>query len=457
MEKDNSKGKVQPHWKLGNYQLRLPFIHHRLEIPELIQGVVIFAIGLSMVEIMTGPLGISYAAAITIVIFGQFFMLIPPMLGVPFVPGFITPLIPVLIVFLGDYQPGTEALQALIALQLLVAFIFLIFGLTGLGRVFVTKLPISLKAGILIGAGITAIMTEIESGGRLYETPISLIAGGILCLYIMFSRSFRGLQAKSKGIRFIASYGIMPSIIIAIIIGWAIAEYPSPDIEWGITVPSLNEMWNVTPFVVGFPTWEIFLAAIPTAILAYIISYGDIIVGEKLIERSSKFRPDEKIEYDSNQLHMLTFFRNFCHALFFPHPGLAGPIFTAGTASVAERYTFGRSAMQSIFSGTNSLIISLSLVIFILPLVTLFQPFLPIALSITLILTGYLCITVGIQQLKNETEIGVAGVMGIVLAVHGAAYGLVVGLVLYLLLQKENLFSKDKSEEANQEEEKEAV
>ncbi|WP_269758027.1 hypothetical protein [Thalassobacillus sp. C254] len=191
-----TKGKVHPHWKLGKYQVRLPFIHYRLETPELIQGIVIFAIGLSMIEIMTGPLGMSYGAAITIVMLGQFFMLIPPMFGVPFVPGFITPLIPVLIVFLSGFEPGAEAIQALIALQLLVALIFLIFGVTGLGKVFITKLPVSLKAGILIGAGIAAIMTEIEAGGRLAETPITLIIGAFLCLYIMFSRSFRRLHEK---------------------------------------------------------------------------------------------------------------------------------------------------------------------------------------------------------------------------------------------------------------------
>ncbi|SFK04391.1 hypothetical protein SAMN04487936_106275 [Halobacillus dabanensis] len=453
--KKHKQPEVQSHWKIGNYQMRLPFIHYRLETPELIQGIVIFTIGLSMIEIMTGPLGMSYSAALAIVIFGQFFMLLPPMLGVPFVPGFITPLIPVLIVFVSGFEPGAQAIQALIALQLIVAFIFLLFGVTGLGRIFVTKLPSSLKAGILIGAGIAAIMTEIEPGGRLAETPITLIIGGFLCLYTMFSKSFRKLHDNNRFLRFIANYGIMPAIIVAILIGWIIQEYPSPQVEWGITIPSLTAMWNVTPFAIGFPGWDIFIAAVPTAILAYIIAYGDVIVGDKLIERSSTFRPDEKIEYNTNQIHMLTFVRNFVHALFFPHPGLAGPIFTAGTASVAERYTFGKKAMQSIFSGTNSLLISLALAIFILPLVTLFQPFLPIALSITLILTGYLCITVGIQQLNNEKEIGVAGVMGIVLAVYGAAYGLVVGVFLYLFIQREDIFPrKSQSEENLQEEER---
>ncbi|SDH17146.1 Sulfate permease, MFS superfamily [Alteribacillus persepolensis] len=440
-------GGEQPYWPVGKYKMRLPFIHYRLEAPELIQGLVIFTIGLSMIEIMTNVVGMSYQAALTVTIFSQFLMLIPPMFGVPFVTGFITPLIPVLVLFLSDFEPGPQAIQALIAVQLLVAVIFLVLGITGLGRTFITKLPTSLKAGILIGAGITAIMTEIEEGGRLAETPITLIAGGLLCLYIMFSLSFKRIYQKNKVLKFIANYGIMPAVVVAMIIGWVSSEYPSPQIEWGITVPSLSEMWGVSPFAVGFPGAELFLAAFPTAVLAYIIAYGDIVVGQKLIERANNSRRDEKIRYDLNQVHVLTFVRNFLHSLFLPHPGLAGPIFTAGTASVAERYTFGRRAMDSIFSGTNSLLISLALAIFILPLVTLFQPFLPIALSITLILTGYLCINIGIQQVRTEAEIGVAGVMAIVLAVYGAAYGLAAGLVLYFFIQRSSLFKKEGSHE----------
>lgn len=436
-------GEEQPFWPIGKYKLRLPLVHYRLETPELIQGVVIFTIGLSMIEIMTSVVGMSYAAALTVTIFTQFLMLLPSTLGVPFVSGFITPLLPIMIVFLGGYEPGPEAIQALIAVQMAVAVIFLLLGVTGLGKLFVTRLPNSLKAGILIGAGIAAILGEIEEGGRILATPITLIIGGLLCIYTMFSISFKNLYEKNRVLKYIANYGIMPSIIIAIIIGWAVGEYPTPQIEWGITVPALGEMWNVTPFVVGFPTIEMFINAIPTAILAYIIAYGDIVVGNQLIERASRSRKDEKIDYDFNQVHVITSIRNFAHAFFCPHPGLAGPLFTAGTASVAERYTFGRKAMDSIFSGANSLLISLSLAIFILPLVTLFQPFLPVAFSITLILTGYLCITTGIQQIKTEAEIGVASVMAIVLAVHGAALGLAAGIVLYFLVQRSSMFKRE--------------
>ncbi|UOQ91977.1 hypothetical protein MUO14_15885 [Halobacillus shinanisalinarum] len=51
----------QPFWPVVSYKLRLPFLHYKLETPELIQGMVLFTAGLSMIAIMTGVIiGISY-------------------------------------------------------------------------------------------------------------------------------------------------------------------------------------------------------------------------------------------------------------------------------------------------------------------------------------------------------------------------------------------------------------
>lgn len=445
-------GDVHPYWPIGKYQLRLPFIHYRLETPELIQGAIIFTIGLSMIEIMTNVLGMSYEAALAVAVINQLLMLLPSTFGAPLVCGFITPLIPILIVFLGGFEPGPDAIQALIAVQLVTAAIFFILGITGLGKKFILFMPNSIKAGVLIGAGIAAVMGEISRDGTLFQSPISLIVGGILCLYIMFSLHFKQLYSNNSLLKKLVNLGIVPAILIAMFVGWLVGEYPSPAIEWGITVPNLTELWNVTPFAIGFPGLSLIISVIPIAFLAYIIAYGDIIVGDNLIKRAQSTRPDEKVSYDISQIHILTAVRGFLHTLFAPHPGLAGPIFTAGTASVVERYTFGKKAMQSIFSGTNSLLISMAIVIFILPLITLFQPFLSIALSITLLLTGYLCITVGVKSVKTEEEIGVAVLMGIVLALYGAAYGLLVGVVLYVVIQysgkrKRNALTKEKNEE----------
>ncbi|WP_071394746.1 solute carrier family 23 protein [Bacillus tuaregi] len=443
-------GEIQPYWPIGKYQLRLPFIHYRLETPELIQGVVIFTIGLSMIEIMRTVLGMSYEAALAIVILHLILMVLPSTLGVPFVSGFITPVLPVLIVFLGKFEPGPEAVRALIAVQFVTALIFFLLGVTGLGQKVIKILPNSLKAGILIGAGIGAIMGEIQEGGRLAATPITLTIGGMLCLYIMFSLHFKKLYAHNRFFKKIANFGIVPAILIAMVVGWIVGEYSMPQVQWGITIPNIAELWNVTPFVVGFPSLSLLISAIPTGILAYIIAYGDIIVGENIVRRANEARKDEKIQYDMNQVHMVTAVRGFLHSFFAPHPGLAGPLFSAGTASVAERYTFGRKAMDSIFSGSNSLVISMICALFVLPLVTFFQPILPVAYSITLILTGYLCVTLGVKQVNTEEEIGVAVVMAVVLALYGAAYGLMIGMVLYFLIQRKNLLSlkKDGMEKA---------
>ena len=74
-----------------------------------------------------------------------------------------------------------------------------------------------------------------------------------------------------------------------------------------------------------------------------------------------------------------------------------------------------------------------------LPLVSFFQPVLPIALSLTLILTGYICLMVGFEQLNNNTERGIAGTMGVVLAVYGAGWGLAAGAALYILVERTHL------------------
>ncbi|WP_353625825.1 solute carrier family 23 protein [Bacillus sp. JCM 19041] len=218
-------GEEQPYWKFGQYKVRLPFIHHKLEAPEIIQGMVIFTVGLSMVEIMTSVMGLSYEAALTITILNQFLMLVPSLMGVPFVGGFVTALIPVLILFLNGYDPGPETIQAVIAVQIVMAVIFLLFGLTSMGEKLVKNLPASLKAGILIGAGITAIMAEIQPGGRLPATPIAITVGALLCLYMMFSLSFKRLAKRSRIVGLIASYGIVPAIFFAVFIGWIVGEY----------------------------------------------------------------------------------------------------------------------------------------------------------------------------------------------------------------------------------------
>ncbi|MGM0987462.1 MAG: xanthine/uracil/vitamin C permease [Pseudomonadota bacterium] len=441
-------GEEHPYWAAGPFKIRLPFIHFPWVIPETIQALVMFVVSLGMIPLLEQHLGLPYEVALAFVVVCGIGFILPPLLGVPFIAGWITPAIPVVLLFIGDYEPGPEALKAMIALQLMVTAIFLFMAVTRLGTKLVDNVPSSIKAGILLGAGIAAISGEISEGGRLYETPISLGIGGLITLYVLFSLSFRDLAETYRWARNIVAYGMVPGMLITMAIGWGVGEYPMPDIEWGIAAPDFAGIWAYLPFSIGAPGLELMVAAIPTAIIAYIIAFGDMIVGQTLLKRVDHLRPDEKIEINIDRVHLITGLRNLMHALLAPYPGLAGPLFTGAMATVAERYRHGRKAMDSIYSGAAVFWIVGFLALFMLPLVTAFRPVLPIALSITLLITGYLCIAVAVEQIENATAMGVAGIMGVVLATHGAAWGLGIGLILYFLIEHRTTRARDAEEEA---------
>lgn len=432
-------GAEQPYWPAGPFKIRLPLVHYRWEFAEMAQALIMFVVSLAMIPLLETYLGVPYDVALAYVVVCGIGFMLPALLGVPLVPGWITPGIPVVLLFLSDFEPGPEAIQALFALQFLVFLIFLILGVTRLGSKLVTLVPRSMQGGIIIGAGIAALMGEIEAGGRLAATPISLIIGGLVCLYLMFSVSFKGFVDTNSIARKIANYGMVPGMIVAIVVGIAVGEYPMPDVKMGITSPNFSEIWQYLPFTVGFPDAKVFLYAIPTAVIAYVIAFGDIVVGQSLMNRVDHLRKDEVIDNSIDRVHLVTAIRNGGHAFFAPYPGLAGPIWTAVTATMAERYKYGRNAMDSIYSGGGTFWITGFIALFALPLVSFFQPVLPIALSLTLLLTGYICLMVGFEQLENNTQRGIAGTMGVVLAVYGAGWGLATGAILYVLIERTKL------------------
>ncbi|WP_210396099.1 solute carrier family 23 protein [Motiliproteus sediminis] len=429
-------GEEHPYWAAGPFKIRLPFIHYRWEMAETIQAMIMFVVAMAMIPLLEKYLGLPYDVALAYVVVCGIGFMLPNLLGTPFVPGWITPAIPVVLLFIGDFEPGPDAIKALVALQLVVTFIFFFLGVTRLGTKLVNLFPSSMKAGILLGAGIAAITGEISEGGRLATTPYALSIGFAVTAYMLFSLSFRDLIEKHRWAKIISSYGMVPGTLIAMAIGWVIAEYPLPDVQFGLSSPAFGEMWNYLPWTIGFPDLELFWLAVPTAIIAYIIAFGDIIVGQSLLDRVDHLRPDEKIEVNVDRVHIVTGIRNLIHSLFAPYPGLAGPLFTGAMATIAERYRYGRGAMDTIYSGAGVFWIVGFIALFMLPLVTLFKPVLPIALSITLLITGYLCISVAVEQVDNATAMGVAGTMGVVLAVYGAAWGLAAGVVLYFIIEK---------------------
>ena len=446
---ERAYGAEHPYWKAGPFKIRLPFIHYRWEFPEMVQGLFMFVVSLGMIPLLMKYLGMPYEAALAGCVIAGIGYLLPALLGVPLVPGWITPAIPVVLLYLQNFEPGPEAVRAMFALQLEVFVIFLFLGLTGLGDRLVKLIPNSLKAGIIIGAGIAAMMGELKVGGRIDATPISLLIGCIVSAYILFSLSFKHIVETNRFAKMISNFGMIPGMFIAMIIGWAVSEYPLPEIEWGITQPDFVLLMDFLVFnsEIGMPSADMFLLAIPTAIIAYVIAFGDILVGFALCKRADHLRPDEVIELNVTRVHLVTALRNGLHALLAPWPGLAGPLWTAAHATLAERYALGRKSMDSIYSGGGTFWITGLIAVFMLPLVSVFKPVLPIALSLTLILTGYICLMVGFEQLNNNTERGVAGIVAVTLAMPDAkatVYAVVIGLVLYWLIERPNAAQRSK-------------
>lgn len=150
-------GEEQPYWKAGIFKIRLPFVHYKWSVPEMVQAVFMCATCLGAIPVLQEVLGVSYGVALSMVIINGFFYNLHVLLGDPVVPGWITPAIPIITAFLTDgYEMGPERTQALIAMQLILGLIFLVFGITGIGGKMVHLVPNSVKAGVLMGGGLAA-------------------------------------------------------------------------------------------------------------------------------------------------------------------------------------------------------------------------------------------------------------------------------------------------------------
>ncbi|MDI3534168.1 MAG: hypothetical protein PWQ82_533 [Thermosediminibacterales bacterium] len=429
-------GKEQPFIPFGPFKIRLPLIHYRWEWPEALQALLMCATCLGAIPVLTEVLGVSFEIALTMVIINGLLYNLHVLLGDPVVPGWITPAIPLTIAYLTQYPIGPERTQALIALQLLVGVFFLIMGITGLAQKLVSRVPDSIKAGILLGAGIAAIMGELKPGGRFEQFPITILVGGLLSFYLLFSAKFKKVRQKSRLMNNIAKYGMLPAILIALILGPIVKELPVPQIKWEIFVPQFGGLIKeVTPFGIGFPGFNMFVAALPMMFAAYIIAFGDFVTSKALITEADVVRKDEKIDFNPDRSNLISGIRNLVQAFISPYTQLCGPLWAAVTAAVSERYKDGRDGMDSIYSGMGTFRIMTFVGVSLMPIVSLVRPALPIALSLTLLVQGFVCTRIAMDMVKTNEQKGIAGVTGAVLAMKGAAWGLGLGIIMYLLIE----------------------
>lgn len=427
-------GAEQPYFPAGPFKIRLPFVHFGWEWPEFLQGLILCATCLGAIPVLTEYLGVSFEVALTMVIINGALYMLHFLLGDPVVPGWITPAIPLIMAHLTQYQIGPERTQSLIALQLMVAFVFLLLGSTGLAFKLVKVIPQSIKAGVILGAGIAAIINVMNV--RLKTAPIVIILGTAIAFYLLFSVSFKVLAKKNRFFWQVSKYGMLPSIIFALIVGPLIGELPFPKIEWGFSSLRLGELISgYTIFGIGFPSLTLFIDALPLLVAVYIIAFGDFVLAETVIGSADKERPDELILFNPNRSNLISGMRNLVLAFISPYTQLAGPLWAAVTVTVAERYKLGKDGMHSIWGGIGTFRIATFIALFLMPIVSLVRPTLPVALALTLVVQGFACAYIAVSMLNTNTQRGVAGFMAVVLATRGAAWGLGAGILFYFICE----------------------
>ncbi len=429
-------GAVQPGIKWWRFTTRIPGIHVDLNWPLIVQGgLMTMATAAAAAPLFMGFFGVSFEVGWALASLPLGWYWIQAFLfGLPYNPGWITPALPLVLMHLGRYDVGVPTIQAMTALALTVAFIMLFFAITGLGEKFFSWIPIELRAGIILGSAIAAFMGEfnrLETAGM----PITMVIVWAVVFLLMFSIWISDYKTKSRFVRQLATFAMLIGFLVAGGVGPLVGEV-TMQLQWGLFIPPFGEaIRSVSPFFVGWPTWDMFVTAFPLAILVYVVAFGDMILANTLLADADHARPDEKILTNTTTLHYSLFFRNLGQVLTFgPLIPMHGPIWTGVAVFIIEQYKEGRKQMESIFTGVINWYWLAFILVFLWPVVSFMRPILPVALSITLILTGFACAYIAMRMVDTPTSRGYALFIGLIIFKYGAAWGLGVGLLMFFLL-----------------------
>ena len=355
----------------------------------------------------------------------------------PLVPGWITPTLPFTLVFLEGFEQGPERIQAMIAVQLLVAFLFIFMGITKLADRFVRLVPASVKGGILLAAPITVIQGQLAEDSQLMIAPVATLVGTFLLAFLSFSPFCEKKRKTIKILDVMAKYGNLFPYLLAMLIGILLKELSYPELELGtiIRIPDFGEIFNtVSIFAVGVPSLSVFLKAIPLALICYVLAFGDFVTSETLVKEAQESRDDEYIDFNSSRSNLISGLRNLILGIFAPFPPLSGPLWVGMTVSVAMRYREGEKAMKSLIGGMSSFRMATFLSVILIPIVSFMKPIMGVGSAITLLFQAYVCARIGMEYCKSNTDKSIAGVMAAVLAFKGSGWALLVGILMNLAL-----------------------
>ena len=427
-------------WKWGIFTFRLPFYHTRLLWPEFLQGLLVStATGLALVPILVGYFGLDFAQAVTATMLYSFLLVSSLyVFGEPYAPGWNTAALPLVMAFVfAGYPDPMQRFQAMTALSITFAVLVFLLGITGLGRKLVTWLPGTLKAGIILGAAIASFKRVfVDDAERfLLQQPISTTVACVICLVFLFSIPLQKHKLRSRGLMLLVSLGLLPGLVAAGIIGPLVGEM-TYEVEWGWLIPPVTEtVMKMSPFSIGWPTAEMYWSAIPLVLVVYIIQFGDWVTGNEVLRDGMKVRSDDPADIDTTRSHIALAIRNFVSALVAPFFATQGSLWTGVHVLVVQRWKEGAAQVPTLQSGLMSYyLMGLPIIYFLLPLLTGLKPLLGIALSLTLVLSGFACAYIAMAIPRTATGRGTALLIGTALAVFEPWLGLLIGIGATLLL-----------------------
>jgi len=159
------------------------------------------------------------------------------------------------------------------------------------------------------------------------------------------------------------------------------------------------------------------------------------ITGNEILRAAMPDRPDERLDINMNRSHMAMSIRNLLMGLLAPFFPTQGCLWTGVHVIVVQRWREGRQVMDSLFGGIASYyVFGIPLLYLVRPLVTGLKPMMGIALSLTLVLTGFACAYVAMGIPRTQIERGVTVLTAVALAIFSPWVGMAIGIAAVLLL-----------------------
>ena len=228
---------------------------------------------------------------------------------------------------------------------------------------------------------------------------------------------------------------MLPGFLLGGLAGGITGEL-SFDIEWGVySLPFDTLFEKVSPFAIGWPSLEMFLNGLPLALIAYVLFFGDLLTGDAILEDAVKDRPDNTPDINHTRTHLTVAVRNCLMAVFAPFFPTQGVLWTGIQVVVVQRWRQGAESMRTLHDGIASYyLFGLPLIFCLTPLVTGIKPMMPIALAMTLALTGFACTYIALTKAKTNGERGAMVLAATFLALFEPRLGLIMAVMTILLL-----------------------